>query len=1630
MSATNTTIRSRKGKCYIIRIASINVSALTTSTKQEAISKWIKDEDLDVIGLCETCFKEGGEPTDWVRGYRCFFNSVVIAHNEEQVTHGRQAYKWGVALIFKECIKICDVIRPQGALNGRVIMTATFMESRNPKVLWVICAYAPVRTHEHDIFFSELEKEWKDNIKEGDQVVLMGDLNAHLCGSALERSNPNKLYDKDSGPFQRFVLKHGILDARGLMGAMDITRDFTYTHHDGTTARLDYLFFTSFESILTFQTVDFNRIATNHRAIIAEADLFRLTGGWKTKMKPAKYPVPINVTNTSTEQLKLFGEFEEKWLSKINRKLYHALVNNSQETDDLVLRKQNTFIEGLSRLCSNTAKKVWSVDTKFFHKRSKEVGILESKITWLRRAYKGAKELLGGMENNKLCRRTKNLVKRIKTSKWYPKLIVEDWWSLTTKSKQVWMSKIKGVLVAAIQVMRSKEEEEREERRDRRRVFLLKEGAVNSSRFRRWKLRKTIDPDGEVVKDAEGNIIVDEEKIKERYGEYYANLFNGEEERAAPPNCEDQLLWLNPAVIAHNKTKLIEATGGLSVSQEAPSLEEYYQIIKSGDPNSSGGPDLIQYGVLTKLSVGSHLAIVGLIGTWWRTRSLPSILRLVEVCSLHKRGDRMDLLNKRGIGLVCKLILIIETVLLNRVSKALDRADTRSRAQGGARKGVHTGDVIATLVNVIHHAKRSGKPLHIVEFDLFKFFDRIPHRAFEDAYRFFGFDEDTIKLAGLFWKDFVGIARSRFGHSNKFPINIGNIQGLAGSPSRSGLVLDMMLCLLERRDYGYRFTTDNFYTTREHPLDHTVANIYAVAWVDDITLLEDNFGRLVEAVSIYSKFANFYGLRFVTDKCKHYSINDNNNDEKELYFTDFNGLTNKIKKVGISEAFRCLGVYLNMNAEWTAHADHIIGKLDSFAVRAGKHWTPAWLTAKVTNSNAIPAVTYGMSIAELQQKEIGKMQAAVVKPVAKDGSHTKFAPRKAYSLPLEHGGYNLASIGAIYKATKLGGVYHFLNSTYHFANITSRMTFIDILRLQGSFLSPMDGHTKLSRDVIKSDFPQYMIAAVEISSDYNIGIIPRETWDLDSISINTFARCIANWDSKSAIIEILFKKGIVYMHQLSAWFRPNYTWSELGGVSISKITMIAALRGLNKWCEIPKEDPLDCSSITFTISSARMGAIRSMILGGVNNIFSAKHPLCLVPSKYKLRVEWKELRFTHFKGITNISNRWYTDGSRIGDCASFAVVDDNDNLIAKSNIEGRYTSQRAELKGLETATFLKPEANKVLDPLYIIKTVQKACKGDLMPYEWGKTDNRSLIRSIVQMSAQGGGELTWVKGHQKGDITFDGMHNIHADEQAKSLTMSPSYPLIDEAWEHVDEFFCLIAGNLFEGDVRKLAFNIILNEERESFQSNNERFRHNNWWMEEPATTEVTKFSTFRFKIFSRTLPTHDRLAKSFPGLYEKLRCPGCEEIVETDEHVFGNCKAYAPIREKIWRKVTEVIADNINEVASYVNDNVTNWFRRQRNNDPEGAGLWFLGGIPMSTKVWLEKYLRKRDLTVLWQRVHKVVMEHVRSIWDKRCEINKNKGWTFQELHLDFIEDAIILENNLLGVDVGEARACNEYDD
>lgn len=328
---------------------------------------------------------------------------------------------------------------------------------------------------------------------------------------------------------------------------------------------------------------------------------------------------------------------------------------------------------------------------------------------------------------------------------------------------------------------------------------------------------------------------------------------------------------MNPDTINSNKEKLKEALQGKSIADYPPTMEEYLKAVNRGSPSSAPGRDGIQYGALQLLGFGTHKCINNLISRWWTKRKLPKILAYVEICSIHKKGDKLNLFNKRGIGLVSKIVLIMEAVLLERISAALARAGTRSLAQGGATTGVSPMDTVAALINVIVDAHRKELDLFLAEYDLQKFFDSIPLRAFRDAHFFFGFDDNTIELVGIFWSGFQGAARTKYGVTKVFLILIGNIQGLGGSPIRSALVLDMFLIQLQKSGLGYVVASD-FSSTPETPSDRWFTKVYAIAWIDDIWLIARSFKELKEMHTLYLRFANYYGLTFVTEKCHIYSL--------------------------------------------------------------------------------------------------------------------------------------------------------------------------------------------------------------------------------------------------------------------------------------------------------------------------------------------------------------------------------------------------------------------------------------------------------------------------------------------------------------------------------------------------------------------------------------------------------------------------------------------------------------------------------------------------------------------------------------------------------------------------------------
>lgn len=664
------------------------------------------------------------------------------------------------------------------------------------------------------------------------------------------------------------------------------------------------------------------------------------------------------------------------------------------------------------------------------------------KLTWIKRALRAVGVLRDTVTTHnphkinaaKICLRESPLL---------PYLGADEWELWTVDQQLQWEAIIRAERRKVWKDRKALQRRLKEKRRARLEELWADQGIKNTSFFRKLRAGSRKDPDGEAVWDKQGNLLTSPTDIRGRYGEYYANLLKGAEQRLDPPNENHRAQWMHKETMDANKRKLDIATKGISVTYSPPTVEEVCAVISKGATKAAGGSDRIQYGALQLLSRKTVKALCGVIGLWWRKKEILQRLVTVEICSLHKKGNNFDLHNKRGIGLVSKCVLIMEMVLIKRMTEALTAAGTRSKAQGGATPGVQTADIVALVINVITKARRQNRSLFMAEFDLYKFFDQIPHRAFVDAHKFFGFDDETIQLASLFWAGFKGRARSKFGYSEWFDVEIGNIQGLAGSPFRSCLVIDMFLLWMEREKVGFKFSSDALPDFKEHTLDDEDLAIYGAAWVDDVWLMSEDKDECRWMVERYNEFVSYYSMKFVPEKCHVYVLNNTLREEEAFVLTDYQGKQGTIPTISPGIAFRCLGVHFDLKLRWSGQYENDQSDLREFATTLAKSWSPAACTAKLVNTNGVSKITYALPLAEYKANQIRKLQGLLIKPVKKDGSHSNRIRYDAYSVPQQKGGYGVANVSAIYKASKIAVVQRLLNNSLVWVAQTTQMHLLD-----------------------------------------------------------------------------------------------------------------------------------------------------------------------------------------------------------------------------------------------------------------------------------------------------------------------------------------------------------------------------------------------------------------------------------------------------------------------------------------------------------------------------------------------------------------------------------------------------------
>ena len=294
-----------------------------------------------------------------------------------------------------------------------------------------------------------------------------------------------------------------------------------------------------------------------------------------------------------------------------------------------------------------------------------------------------------------------------------------------------------------------------------------KEGEKAIYKIAKRKIKSTKDIGQlKVIRDHEGNLVTRENKIKERWREYFDTLLNIENDR-------DQLIEC-------------EANEGPIPNVSELEVKEALKQMKTGKSVGSSGisTDLIKG--LKDIGVNMIKDTLEMI---WREERVPKEWLKSEIVPIYKqKGDPLECGNYRGIKILEHSMKVLEKVLDKRLREIVDI----NEMQFGFRKGKGTTDAIFVVRQLQEKFLEKQKDLFMAFIDLEKAYDRVPRELVYWCLRKRKVPENLIKIIEATYERTETVVRTGSGNTEPFEIKVGLHQGSALSPFLFVIVLDTL----------------------------------------------------------------------------------------------------------------------------------------------------------------------------------------------------------------------------------------------------------------------------------------------------------------------------------------------------------------------------------------------------------------------------------------------------------------------------------------------------------------------------------------------------------------------------------------------------------------------------------------------------------------------------------------------------------------------------------------------------------------------------------------------------------------------------------------------------------------------
>lgn len=335
------------------------------------------------------------------------------------------------------------------------------------------------------------------------------------------------------------------------------------------------------------------------------------------------------------------------------------------------------------------------------------------------------------------------------------------------------------------------------------------------------------------IEDEHGNVIGDEENIKNRWKNYFSQVFKVEEQVK-----EDRKISKN----------VVEG------DVEVPEEREIKLIIKKLKNNKSPGEnkicaEMIKYG-------GEFLQqkIVELVKEVWRKEVMPDRWHEAVIHPLLKKGDSKKCENYRGIALLDVVYKIVAILIKDKLQQYME--NKIGDYQAGFRKGSSIVDHVHTLRLIQETAKEHRMRLYVIFIDFAKAYDTVRREKIYKILEKNGIPGKIINLVKMTLQNTRYKVRVGDSCSADFVVERGLRQGDPLSTVLFNFVLDEVI--KESRMQVNRIVYMKSYQ--------------CLAYADDVIILAQTEKELIDSIRRLRKEAEVVGLKINESKTEFMEI--------------------------------------------------------------------------------------------------------------------------------------------------------------------------------------------------------------------------------------------------------------------------------------------------------------------------------------------------------------------------------------------------------------------------------------------------------------------------------------------------------------------------------------------------------------------------------------------------------------------------------------------------------------------------------------------------------------------------------------------------------------------------------------